>query len=287
MFNDSVIILFMDLLFTGETTATLQPLFGDAQEMDRLCDRSCSDDVTLLASGGGFSPSISERSAGYESGIASPFNENDLFGVGEGYFFLPTSPPITSLSLTSQQQPTSSSSSSLLTLSSTRQTAIVPAVSSTPTTTRSDTRSDKQWERNRKNAIAAKQNREKKKLYMSSLENEAATLKAEMTVLKQKNKDLESCNARLKKEVSYLKAVLANQSTLSSLLAKIPTTEGVHLTSSFNRGKRATRSGDDDLCASLSKKRAKFDEQMTAGVCLHVANDRVSLEFCAECSLRS
>ena len=275
----------MDLLFTGETTATLQPLFGDAQEMDRLCDSSCSDDVTLLASGGGFSPSVSERSTGYESGIASPFNENDLFGVGEGYFLLPTSPPTTSLSLTSQQQPTSSSF--LPTLSSTRQTDIAPAVSSTPTTTQSDTRSDKQWERNRKNAIAAKQNREKKKLYMSSLENEAATLKAEMTILKQQNKDLESCNARLEKEVSYLKAVLANQSTLSSLLAKIPTTEGVHLTSSFNRGKRATRSGDDNLCASLSTKRAKFDEQMAAGVCLHVANDRVSLEFCAECSLRS
>ena len=276
----------MDLLFTGETTATLQPLFGDAQEMDRLCDTSCSDDVTLLASGGGFSPSISERSAGYESGIASPFNENDLFGVGEGYFLLPTSPPATSLSLTSQQQSTSSSSSSLSTLSS-RQNAIAPAVSSTPTTTRSDTLSDKQWERNRKNAIAAKQNREKKKLYMSSLENEAATLKAEMTVLKQQNKDLESCNSRLEKEVSYLRAVLANQSTLSSLLAKIPTTEGVHLTSSFNRGKRDVRSGDDDLCASLNKKRVKFDEQMAAGVCLHVANDRVSLEFCAECSLRS
>ena len=275
----------MDLFFTGETTATLQPLFGDAQEMDRLCDSSCSDDVTLLASGGGFSPSVSERSTGYESGIASPFNENDLFGVGEGYFLLPTSPPTTSLSLTSQQQPTSSSF--LPTLSSTRQTDIAPAVSSTPTTTQSDTRSDKQWERNRKNAIAAKQNREKKKLYMSSLENEAATLKAEMTILKQQNKDLESCNARLEKEVSYLKAVLANQSTLSSLLAKIPTTEGVHLTSSFNRGKRATRSGDDDLCASLSTKRAKFDEQMVAGVCLHVANDHVSLEFCAECSLRS
>ena len=271
----------MDLLFTGETTAILQPLFGDAQEMDRLCDTSsCSDDVTLLASSGGFSPSISERSAGYESGIASPFNENDLFGVGEGYFLLPISPPTTS-----QQQPTSSSSSSssLPTLSSTRQNAIAPAVSSTPTTTQSD----KQWERNRKNAIAAKQNREKKKLYMSRLESEATTLKAEMTILKQQNKELESCNARLEKEVSYLKAVLANQSTLSSLLAKIPTTEGVHLTSSFNRGKRATRSGDDDLCASLSTKRVKFDEQMAAGVCLHVANDRVSLEFCADCSLRS
>lgn len=273
----------MDFLSTDTTLEALLSEPGVESgylDMSSAEAKDCSGMLILSSNAGGFSPSTSEPSEYAESGIASPFDANELFreALGESYS-LPLFPATSSVSLTSQPQFNSREVSPCL--SSSQLGHALPS-----STSPSLPPLDKQCERNRKNAEAAKQNRQKKKLYVSSLEKEAVSLRTEVSNLKQRCSNLESSNTRLETEVAYLKSVLVNQSKLSSLLAKIPISEGgVHLTSSFSLGKKADPCEEE--CSRRRAKRARLDDQTAAGVCLHVSNDRVSLEFCAECSLRS
>lgn len=139
-----------------------------------------------------------------------------------------------------------------------------------------------QLERNRKNAEAARANRQKKKQYVLALEKQRASMKAENVVLKTKCSELQATVKRLQTEVQYLRSVLENQSTLSSLIQNIPTTPGVKLTSSFSR-KRPNEASQYSQAEGRGK-RAKKEDPMTGGVCLHVSKNVVSLEFCASCS---
>ena len=135
-------------------------------------------------------------------------------------------------------------------------------------------------ERNRKNAEAARQNRQKKKQYVDNLEKERISMRAENVVLKTKCRELQEKTRKLQDEVTYLKSVLANQSTLASLIQNIPNSPDVKLTSSFSR----KRPVEGDKSTGASAKRVKNDLTTTGGVCLHVSKDVVSLEFCAMCS---
>jgi hypothetical protein len=143
-------------------------------------------------------------------------------------------------------------------------------------------------DKSRKNAEAARQNRLKKKKYMEELEGDRSRIKAENVVLKTRCSELQTKNRKLETEVAYLRSVLANQSTLASLIKNIPGTPGVNLSSSFSR-KRPSESLDN-LPPSTSAKRSRCDPngaRHSGGVCLHVSKDSVSLEFCAQCSLNS
>ena len=144
---------------------------------------------------------------------------------------------------------------------------------------------ESQLERNRKNAEAARQNRIKKKKHMEDLEKERSGLKTENVVLKTKCGELEATVRRLAAEVRYLRSVLANESTLSSLIQNIPDTPGVSLTSSFSRKRplkdSVNNSGSD---RRVKKSKTGSEEPVTGGVCLHVSKNVVSLEFCATCS---
>lgn len=133
-------------------------------------------------------------------------------------------------------------------------------------------------ERNRKNAEAARQNRLKKKKYMEDLEKDCASLKTENVVLKTKCHEYQTRCQRLQSEVTYLQSVLTNDSVLATLLQNIPNVPKVKLTSSL--GKRPNISGHPTL------KKMKVSET-TGGVCLHVAKDTVSLEFCDACSRKA
>ena len=146
-------------------------------------------------------------------------------------------------------------------------------------------------EKSRKNAEAARQNRLKKKQYMEDLEKDRSRARAENVVLKTRCTELHTKNRKLETEVAYLRSVLANQSTLATLIKNIPGAPGVNLTSSFSR-KRPGDSANSVNPSSVtppSSKRAKCGDDLrhSGGVCLHVAKDRVSLEFCAQCSLKS
>ena len=153
-------------------------------------------------------------------------------------------------------------------------------------------------DKSRKNAEAARQNRLKKKKYVEELEHDRSRVRAENVVLKTRCTELQTKNRKLETEVAYLRSVLANQSTLSTLIKNIPGVPGVNLTSSFSRKRppSAETSATSSSLLSLPPpptKRSKAGSngsgglQHSGGVCLHVSKESVSLEFCALCSLKS
>ncbi len=151
-----------------------------------------------------------------------------------------------------------------------------------PTTPKSgkSTMANEQYDRNRKNAEAARLNRQKKKRYVEDLEKSCTTFKTENVILKTKCHEFQQKCTRLQSEVLYLKSVLMNESTLSSLIQNIPQVKGIKLSSSFSR-KRPLSEPEEN-----PSKRQKHGSH-SGGVCLHVAKDIVSLEFCANCSKQS
>ena len=145
------------------------------------------------------------------------------------------------------------------------------------------TKVDTVFDRNRKNAEAARQNRMKKKKYVEGLEKDSSTLRTENVILKTKCHEYQTRCQRLQSEVDYLKSVLANESVLASLIQNIPSVPGVRLTSSFRkRAHPESRSSDSGACTSGAAKKFKFET--SAGVCLHLSKNAVSLEFCENCS---
>ncbi|KAL4240074.1 hypothetical protein ACF0H5_000868 [Mactra antiquata] len=133
-------------------------------------------------------------------------------------------------------------------------------------------------ERNKKNAVQAKINRERKKLYIKGLEDEIEELKSENVSLKEIASKAEAEKQELAEEVAYLKSVLANQSAISGLLKNIGNVENVKLSSSIMRKRGAS---DDHSYGSAKRSRSSTH---TAGVCLHVDKGNVSLEFCSKCA---
>lgn len=171
-----------------------------------------------------------------------------------------------------------------------------------------------------KSAVAARENRQKKKKYIQELESNFTNMKEENDCLRSQVDNLEAEVKSLNSEVAYLKNVLANQSTLSKLLKNIPNISGVRLRTSENQVHvPGNVQGDVKSCVKKSPyvsslKRRNEEDHMYAsynsnrvvggsfsgsskklctlssknlgggGVCLHVEQGDVSLEFCAECS---
>lgn len=133
-------------------------------------------------------------------------------------------------------------------------------------------------QKSRKNAEAARQNRIKKKKYLEELEKDRSALKTENVVLKTRCCQFINKISKLQEEVHYLKNVLANDSALASLIENIPQVPNVKLTNSF-------RKRPNSHC-NESSKRMKVQTE-TAGICLHVTKDVLSLEFCQDCSKRA
>ena len=133
-------------------------------------------------------------------------------------------------------------------------------------------------DRSRKNADAARQNRIKKKKYLEKLEKDRSNLKTENVVLKTRCREYQTKCQGLQAEVDYLKNVLANDSSLVSLIKNIPCVPNIKLTSSFLSRKRSS----PGMKTPENSKKSKTEN---CGVCLHVSKDTVSLEFCNKCSV--
>ena len=88
-------------------------------------------------------------------------------------------------------------------------------------------------EKNKKNAIAARENRQKKKKYVEGLENDVKKLQEENRTLKTRNERMTTMIRKLSDEVKYLRSVLANESTISLLIKSVAATPGISLTSSL------------------------------------------------------
>lgn len=163
-------------------------------------------------------------------------------------------------------------------------------------------------DRNKKNAIAARENRQKKKKYVEGLENEVGKLKDENKTLKTRNENMSKMILKLSDEVKYLRSVLANESTISLLLKSVAATPGISLTSSLvqpsagNKEETAMEKKKSQYI-TRSRKRQSVVEQSSdvvepspskkacrsnpGGVCLHVNSGKVSLELCARCEKKA
>ena len=119
---------------------------------------------------------------------------------------------------------------------------------------------------------------------MQGLESDVQVLKDENCKLKSKCNHYELTVERLTEEVTYLRSVLANQSALANLLQNIPNVENVKLNSTLTRRKR---SADDHTYSVTAKKTKQSQPSDSGGVCLHVAKNSVSVEFCPQCSLNA
>lgn len=173
-----------------------------------------------------------------------------------------------------------------------------------------------------RNAIIARENRERKKQYIKQLECSLEEIKVENYDLTARlDAKTKHCKF-LQKEVQYLRNVLANQSCIAALLQNIHATQGVafnsSLTTSVNsenrdlqerpldendnfektsKGTYVRASGShknikinqgeskvDDFISPLTPCPSQDGVNSAGGVCLHVSNNKVSLELCAQCS---
>jgi len=151
-----------------------------------------------------------------------------------------------------------------------------------------------------KNAIQARVNRQKKKAYISGLEQEVETLQNENERLHSEFSTVKERADSLNREVDYLRAVLYNQSALAGLIKNINGVDTVDLmTSSCSSASQSLRkrSSSDDHDYGQGEKRSRsmstgstqnnVKNQSTGGVCLHVSNQSLSLEFCHMCAQKS
>ncbi|KAG5843858.1 hypothetical protein ANANG_G00155350 [Anguilla anguilla] len=131
-----------------------------------------------------------------------------------------------------------------------------------------------------KNAIAARMNRLRKKEYVNGLENKVTSLAAENRNLRQENEHLNKRVEDLEDEARYLRAVLANESSLGQLLSRLSGVNGMKVSTSLFQ---EPNKNDHDY--ALPRKKVKIEENETSGgVCLHVDKNHVSVEFCTKCA---
>ena len=162
--------------------------------------------------------------------------------------------------------------------------------------------------RSRKNAIYARENRQRKKKYVNGLEAEVSELKKENQELKKEAEEMHLKVSKLEEELAYTRNVLANESTIALLIKSVAATPGISLSSSLvSRSRRqdpeqngtesstqhtkyATRSrkrvGDVESLDD-SRKRKRVGGGGGGGVCLHVSQEQVSLELCSQCSAKA
>lgn len=120
-----------------------------------------------------------------------------------------------------------------------------------------------------KNAIAARENREKKKAYISSLEEELKSRTKENERLRQHYARSNQTISKLDQEVQYLRNIISNLPEIRKL---VPAIQTAFVTSSPDEYSL------DPTDASPSK------PTNPAGLCVHVLNGQVSLKFCSICS---
>lgn len=164
-------------------------------------------------------------------------------------------------------------------------------------------------EERKRNAEKARENRKNKKIYLHGLEKEVAQLRLEKTALTGKSLRLERRVNELQEEVDYLNSIVANQSMLSKLLERVSVTPGISLSTSFCSSRQPTQADSESqkentACTRRSRKRGCTSQEFqksnqetannkkrrkggSGGVCLHVKENKVSLEFCHKCSKKA
>lgn len=131
-----------------------------------------------------------------------------------------------------------------------------------------------------KNAVLARENRFKKKKFIDDILRKNKFLSGQNSHLKSKCEKYDRNVYSLRKEVSYLKNIIHNQSTLSKLLKSIPSL----VKDQFDES-------SDELIDVIDYNRNECPDvrppNPSCGICLHVANNTVLLEMCHSCSSKA
>ena len=135
-------------------------------------------------------------------------------------------------------------------------------------------------EKSRKNAEMAKLNRQRKKRYIAKLESEVKGLKEQNNKLLQVKTKQELKIETLENEVEYLMSVIRNQTMLSSVLKAVSSVPGVPLNTSRKQPKFFEKLPGKRILSEESNDNKKF----SGGICVHVSENKVSLEFCSTCN---
>ncbi len=142
-----------------------------------------------------------------------------------------------------------------------------------------------------RNAIAARENREKKKLYVEELENKLTVLTKDNEVMAANMNSFKKRNGELESENTYLKAVLANMPQIAALIDHMATVPTVSLIgTSFkpneqvlgNPHKKSSNPVESNSVRKSHRIAAKMDGP---GICFHInGSNCMSLELCNKCS---
>ena len=170
-----------------------------------------------------------------------------------------------------------------------------------------------------KAAIQARKNRQKKKQKMESLENSVEKLREESYDLKSQLASRDSHIKCLEKEIEYLRSVLTNQSAIANILKSLPSVPGMYFLAPQNRraeslsdvtnkevsekdensnvketakgvyvsntGKSTQHSSSQNTPKNLQVPNSVLNPgSTTGGICLHLANNVASLEYCSSCA---
>lgn len=107
-----------------------------------------------------------------------------------------------------------------------------------------------------RNALMARENRLKKKLYIQNLEKEVSSLKGDNKNLVGVVENQSFLISELKKEVKYLKSVLANSSDISRLIRNINQGTGMSVTTSLNEHLTFKNNYVSKQCVPVARKTA-------------------------------
>lgn len=177
---------------------------------------------------------------------------------------------------------------------------------------------------NSKNAVAARINRMKQKQYVKDLEQKMSRLKREIKGMKRELREREEKWASSRRQVAYLRSMIANSHQIGNLLRNIRwrniVSQGSNIDKTLNELNSDASIDHFPITASHSLFDGYFDlleerdsnhphmvqpppgapqeeegwalldgvnpTTTEVGVCLHVSNRRISVEFCDECSTR-
>lgn len=155
--------------------------------------------------------------------------------------------------------------------------------------------------RNEKNAIAARENRARKKHYIQTMEAELKRMQTINQSLNAENARLRAAGASLAREVVYLKSVISNETVLGKLLVNLKSDPGIAFTAgptfpsaqsaliaaAYLTQERPIPPPTDHAAGQQTQGdalRSAVGDAIDGGVCMHVHRDRVTLELCSQCN---
>nr|CAB3262003.1 uncharacterized protein LOC100177821 [Phallusia mammillata] len=137
------------------------------------------------------------------------------------------------------------------------------------------------------NALVARKNREKKKMYIQTLETKVQTQNIENEVLQSQVQTLQKTITELSKEVEYLRSVLLNQSDLANVLEAVASSSHIKLNHNISGTRKSidhNYSKSNDCMSHNSTSPSTAQKPESGGICLHVSNGSVSFEMCYKCN---